>query len=90
MNSRVVVGVGNIYASEALYAAGIRPTSKAGKVTKKRFNLLAQEIVKILRKSISFKRPGTGISPFLLFKFLNKKAKKFIPKDTILKLNDFK
>ena len=45
---------------------------------------------KILRKSISFKRPGTGISPFLLFKFLNKKAKKFIPKDTILKLNDFK
>ena len=45
---------------------------------------------KILRKSISFKRPGTGISPFLIFKFLNKKAKKFIPKDTILKLNDFK
>ncbi len=45
---------------------------------------------KISRKFISFKRPGTGVSPFLLFKFLNKKAKKFIPKDKILKLNDFK
>ena len=63
MNSRVVVGVGNIYASEALYAAGIRPTSKAGKVTKKKFNLLAQEIVKILRKSIE--SGGTTLRDFV-------------------------
>ncbi len=45
---------------------------------------------KISKKSICFKRPGTGISPFSYFKFMNKKSKKFIPQDTVLKLNDFK
>ncbi len=40
--------------------------------------------------SICFKRPGTGISPLLISRFINKKSKKFIQKDTILKLKDFR
>jgi len=39
MNSHVVVGVGNIYASEALFMAGIRPTRVAGKVTHAECNI---------------------------------------------------
>ena len=44
---------------------------------------------KITKKHISFKRPGTGINPFDYKKFLNKRSKKFIEKDRILKLKDF-
>ena len=45
---------------------------------------------KITEKHITFKRPGTGINPFDYKKFLNKRSKKFIEKDRILKLKDFK
>ena len=45
---------------------------------------------KITKKHINFKRPGTGINPFDYKKFINKRAKKFIEKDRILKLKDFK
>ena len=45
---------------------------------------------KITKKHIIFKRPGTGINPFDYKKFLNKRSKKFIEKDRILKLKDFK
>ena len=34
MNSRIVVGIGNIYASEALYMAGIHPQQAAGKISR--------------------------------------------------------
>ena len=63
MNSKVVVGVGNIYANEALFKAGIRPTKKAGKVTLKRYEVLSLEIVSILRKSI--KKGGTTLRDFV-------------------------
>ena len=45
---------------------------------------------KISKKNICFKRPGTGINPFDYKRFLNKRSKKFIEKDKILKLKDFK
>ena len=38
MNSKIVVGVGNIYASEALYASGIKPSSPAGGIPKRTKN----------------------------------------------------
>ena len=63
MNSKVVVGVGNIYATEALFAAAIRPSSKAGKVPRKKYDLLAKEIVTILRRSI--KDGGTTLRDFV-------------------------
>jgi len=44
---------------------------------------------KICENHICFKRPGTGLNPFLSYKFLNKIAKKFIKKDTVLRLEDF-
>ena len=44
MNSNVVVGVGNIYASESLFLAGISPKRKAGKTSKNRFEVLTNSI----------------------------------------------
>jgi formamidopyrimidine-DNA glycosylase len=62
MNNDVVVGVGNIYANEALFKAGIRPTALAGKVTKKRLYLLTQEIKTVLEKAIL--QGGTTLKDF--------------------------
>ena len=48
MDNAVVVGVGNIYASEALFAAGIDPRREAGSVSKARYAKLTAEIKRIL------------------------------------------
>lgn len=52
MDQRRVVGVGNIYASEALFAAGVKPTRVAGRVTRAECELLVRRIREILRKAI--------------------------------------
>jgi len=52
MDARVVVGVGNIYASESLFRAGIKPQRAAGTVTRERFQLLADAIKETLLASI--------------------------------------
>lgn len=52
MDSRSVVGVGNIYASEALFRAGIRPGLAAGKVSRKRMDLLVAAIREVLTEAI--------------------------------------
>ncbi len=52
MSAQVVVGVGNIYASEALYRAGIRPTRAAGRVSLARYEQLAQDIREVLSEAI--------------------------------------
>ena len=59
MNSKYVVGVGNIYATEALFKSKIRPTKQAGKVSLERYEILSKEIVTILRKSID--QGGIGL-----------------------------
>ena len=63
MNSKIVVGVGNIYASEALYASGIKPSSPAGRIPKRKYEKLAIEIVNILRQSI--RDGGTTLRDFV-------------------------
>ena len=63
MDQRVVVGVGNIYAAEALFAAGISPLRAAGKVSRERYARLAEEIRKILRYAIE--RGGTTLRDFI-------------------------
>ena len=63
MDAGVVVGVGNIYANEALYLAGIRPTQPAGKVTIKRYHRLADAIKSVLEKAIA--AGGTSLRDFL-------------------------
>ncbi|MGH8529427.1 MAG: bifunctional DNA-formamidopyrimidine glycosylase/DNA-(apurinic or apyrimidinic site) lyase [Nevskiales bacterium] len=52
MDGRVVVGVGNIYASEALFVAGIRPKRAAGRVTLEQYARLALAVRAVLEEAI--------------------------------------
>ena len=63
MDSRIVVGVGNIYANEALFAAGIRPTTPAGRISLRRFERLAEAVRTVLGKAID--AGGTTLRDFL-------------------------
>ena len=63
MDQSVVVGVGNIYAAEALFEAGIRPTTPAGRVTAERYARLAAAVKRILGHAIE--RGGTTLRDFL-------------------------
>jgi formamidopyrimidine-DNA glycosylase len=63
MDQAVVVGVGNIYAAEALFEAGIRPTTPAGRVTRERYERLAAAVKRILGYAIE--RGGTTLRDFL-------------------------
>ena len=63
MDSHNVVGVGNIYASESLFLAGINPKRKAGNVSLERYERLVKAIKKILKQSI--KQGGTTLRDFL-------------------------
>lgn len=62
MNQEWVVGVGNIYASEALFLAGIHPMQIASALTRKQAQLLARAIKQVLHEAIFF--GGTTISDF--------------------------
>jgi len=63
MDQKVVVGVGNIYAAEALFAAGISPLRAAGKVSRERYAALAEEVKRILAHAIA--RGGTTLRDFI-------------------------
>ena len=62
MDSNVVVGVGNIYASESLFLAGISPMRVAGKTSKSRFMVLTQCIKDVLTDAIN--NGGTTLNDF--------------------------
>ncbi len=62
MNAQIVVGVGNIYASEALFISGIHPKRKANRISKKRYERLATAIQETLTKSIEM--GGTTLRDF--------------------------
>lgn len=62
MDQKVVVGVGNIYASEALFRAGIHPQRAAGRVSLTRFEALAEAIREVLRAAIA--AGGTTLRDF--------------------------
>ncbi len=62
MDNSVVVGVGNIYASEALFRARIHPATPASAVDPGDLALLVKEIKKVLRAAI--RRGGTTISDY--------------------------
>lgn len=63
MDQAVVVGVGNIYAAEALFMAGISPLRPAGKVSRARYVALAEAVKAILAHAIA--RGGTTLRDFL-------------------------
>ena len=62
MDSKNVVGVGNIYASEALFRAGIRPSRVAGKVTQREYEQLVTAIKDVLQAAIH--AGGTTLQDF--------------------------
>lgn len=62
MDNHIVVGVGNIYANEALFAAGIHPQAEAGKVDAERITILVTEVKQILARAI--KQGGTTLKDF--------------------------
>jgi len=63
MDQAVVVGVGNIYAAESLFKAGIHPLREAGKVSRARYQALATAAKEILAHAIE--RGGTTLRDFI-------------------------
>lgn len=53
MDARVVVGIGNIYAAEALHLAGIHPARTAGRISKARLTHLAAAVKQVLSRAIA-------------------------------------
>ena len=58
----VVVGVGNIYASESLFWAGIRPATRASRLTRPRIERLRSAIIDVLSKAVE--RGGSTLRDF--------------------------
>ena len=63
MDARVVVGVGNIYANEALFRAGIRPRVAAGRISQDRCGLLVTSVREVLEQAIG--QGGTTLRDFV-------------------------
>jgi len=63
MNSRLVVGVGNIYASEALFRARIRPRRQARSLTRAEVERLVRAVRAVLRQAI--RAGGTTLRDYL-------------------------
>jgi formamidopyrimidine-DNA glycosylase len=63
LDQGVLAGVGNIYADEALFMSGIRPTRGARRVTRKECLLLAENVQRVLLRSIE--TGGSSISDFI-------------------------
>lgn len=62
MDGKIVVGVGNIYASESLFQAGIRPTTAVKRISRARYQVLASVIKAVLAKAIN--AGGTTLNDF--------------------------
>jgi len=63
MTNKIVAGIGNIYANESLFAAGIRPTRPAGKIGLKKWTELIEKIREVLSRAILC--GGSTISDFI-------------------------
>ena len=63
MDSRIISGVGNIYANEALYAAGIHPGKKAGRITPAQCAKLSASIKDVLTRAIA--KGGTTLRDYV-------------------------
>ncbi|MGH8830304.1 MAG: bifunctional DNA-formamidopyrimidine glycosylase/DNA-(apurinic or apyrimidinic site) lyase [Polaromonas sp.] len=62
LGGEAVVGVGNIYASEVLFLAGIRPTTKACRISKPRAALLHRAIQQVLTQAVT--KGGSTLKDF--------------------------
>lgn len=62
MNAHIVVGVGNIYASEALFRARVHPKRRAGRIARHRCDAIADSVKAVLQESI--RAGGTTLRDF--------------------------
>jgi len=62
MDQRIVVGVGNIYATEALHRCEIRPTRSVARLSRERFERLAAAVREVLEQAIG--EGGTTLNDF--------------------------
>jgi len=62
MNANIVVGIGNIYASESLFLAGIHPRRAAGRIALRRYELLVATIRDVLERAV--RAGGTTLRDF--------------------------
>jgi formamidopyrimidine-DNA glycosylase len=63
LNQKLLHGVGNIYADESLFRAGIRPRQRAGRLTRARMALLHKSVQAVLREAIS--AGGSSVSDYV-------------------------
>lgn len=63
MDSHIVAGIGNIYACEALYMAGIHPRCAAGRISRKKYARLVEVIREVLNDAIA--EGGTTLRDFV-------------------------
>ncbi len=62
MDGRLLVGVGNIYATEALFRAGIHPARSVARIGEERWQRLASAVVEVLEQAIA--EGGTTLNDF--------------------------
>lgn len=53
MNARIVTGIGNIYANEALFAAGVHPSRPAGRISRARWDRIAASVRRTLERALA-------------------------------------
>lgn len=63
MDGKIVVGVGNIYANEVLFLSGIHPGRAAGRISRARYELLADNVKQVLTSAIT--QGGTTLRDFV-------------------------
>lgn len=63
MDSRIVVGVGNIYASESLHRAGVHPNRAAGRISCRRYNAIVLAVREVLEEALEL--GGTTLRDFV-------------------------
>lgn len=62
LDGHIVAGIGNIYANEALFLAGIRPARAAGRISRSKYDVLGQIIREVLSRAIA--AGGTTLRDF--------------------------
>jgi formamidopyrimidine-DNA glycosylase len=63
LDQSIIAGVGNIYADEALFLAGVRPTRSAARVTRRECDAIAHALQRVLNRSIE--TGGSSISDYV-------------------------
>lgn len=63
LNQKAIAGLGNIYADETLFRAGINPSNRAGKISKKKLALLHEKIREVIAQAIGHR--GTSFRDYV-------------------------